>query len=643
MAFYRPVTSPVSLLSPESKKPSMYSSYFNYNYTYPAAQQTTTTVSTGYVPPSNVPQSSFATMARQSWQVSTPVPQQSSYQMPPQIHMHTVNQAISSYVPYVPYQPVVPSHDTPTTNVAPVVPSYSIQDFTGVILGGIKGPKDVELRAWQEKWAERSCEILRSEYMYIDTSLPGRGKSFIVLNAAKKWGLALFIMCPKIMVNIWKALAFEYGVRVEFIMSYGKGRSRVGAQPKHGYLNRNDNAPGKSKTTFTATQKLFTAISRGVLFVCDEFQKINHENHQHKAVAAITEAIIRTSSHSRIALLSGTPITDDKQLVTVMKMTRFITASKLYQVNPNTGTVVLLGLQELVNRCNKYDPITTAQIMNREMPNKANSVNICCDLYEYVLKRAISGAISAPTNMMASLDAKNGFYNIDAESCIYLRQSIDELTKITGFDANTGQVHITMRPHDIGLFTQTLVKREAAKTRSMARVVRADLMRNGKCKVICTLNYTRENLNALLYWLGDLNPMVMAGDTSDKKRDEMIHKFNNDPNCRLLIGHPEVIGVGISLQDLIGDSERTIYMSPTYMILWILQMMYRIHRDGVKSVARMRIFYAKDDGRQEARILNGMAMRESLEKKTDSMKRMLDDETIRSMIFPADFPSEYEP
>jgi SNF2 family DNA or RNA helicase len=66
------------------------------------------------------------------------------------------------------------------------------------------------------------------------------------------------------------------------------------------------------------------------------------------------------------------------------------------------------------------------------------------------------------------------------------------------------------------------------------------------------------------------------GEISAKEKDEAVHRFNHDPSCRLLLGHPASGGVGVNLT----AASYSIYYSRNFSLENDIQSEARNYRGG---------------------------------------------------------------
>lgn len=549
-------------------------------------------------------------------------------------------------IPQVQINDLIPQMRTLTLNVKPKVATPKAQPrapTTGLInMTPIPTPqalptevRDLILRPWQTAWAQRAYNILLRNHGYIDTSRMGSGKTYVTLWLAKQFGFRLFIVCPVIMIDIWRRTAAEYGVEVVDIISYQSLRSQRDHQPKHGYLNRFDNTTegGIHQVQFTPTQPYLDLIDQGVMVIFDEIQNIKNNSAQYKACNALIRPIISTGGRSRFGLLSGTPFDKEEHAINLLRLIGYIRAHRLYNYVKETKQLVLEGIQELIDACRAINAEETERVLIEIPLAKAKMSHLCYTLYTRVVKAGISGAMPAPTTIRGEFDVKNGFYNMTAERTEQLQNAINELAAAIHFNERTGQAE--MRAESIGAVTTALVHIENAKVDDFARVATQILMANGQNKVIVCVNYT-STIDEVARLLVFFNPLILNGQIPANKRGAVVRLFNEDPTRRVLIMNTAVGGVGISLHDTRGDSPRFMLMSPSYKLLELTQAAGRIYRDGTMTDATVRMFYGKGVGGRETGILSAMA------RKTQVLKGTLETDVTRDLILPGDYQSEME-
>jgi len=501
--------------------------------------------------------------------------------------------------------------------------------------------KELVLGDWQVKWANKAENILMKNYGYIDTSNPGSGKTFIVLWLARIFGFKLLIICPKIVIGMWTREAQTYGVEIINILSYQKLCGKRGKGLKHLLLNRIDTvtAGNKKFTSFTPSETYNELLKNKIMLICDEFQMIKNDNIQHKSCNALISPIIKGGGQSRFGLISGTPLSEEDQIVNLLRIIGYIKSYRLY--NNVKGEITPDGLQELIDSCRSIDAETTNKILSENVMIKSEIHHICFLLYINVVKSKISGAMPTPTNIVGNFDVANGFYNIEHNRARNLQLAIGNLERVTRnilirrMNAEGKEEEIIEEKRNLGAITNALVEIEKAKAFDIARVAKKILTANIHNKVIICINYINEKsgFKEIKENLINYTPLILIGEV--KNKDNVIHQFNNNPTRRLLIMNTAVGGVGISLHDTVGTFPRFMLISPNYKLLNIAQAANRIYRYGTLSDATVRMFYGK--GRNEIKILQALA------RGTKVLQGMLEEENLKQIILPGDYISYIEP
>jgi hypothetical protein len=498
----------------------------------------------------------------------------------------------------------------------------------------ITTPKPVILGDWQVDWGERVRQIILRGHGYIDTSRMGSGKTYIVLWIAQQFGFPLLIVCPVIMIDIWRRIAAEYGIPVIDIISYQSLRSRKFKQPKHGLLIRHDTmTEGRVRqVSFTATQRYLDLVDSGILAVFDEIHYIKNNSGQYKACNALLRPIISRGGTSRFALLSGTPFDKYEHAINLLRLIGYIRSNRMYTRDRRTKQMVMEGLQELINSCRFINAIETERILI-ETPLTAETIpKFAYDLYTRVIKPNISGAMPIPT-INATFDVANGFFNISDATIGKLRTALLQLHAAAVWVKQTETLEVVAA--NFGELTLALVAVENAKVEIFTRIANSILLASPNSKVIISVNY-HTTIDALLQTLNRFHPLVLTGLVKAEDRGDIIHAFNTNPNYRLLIMNTQVGGIGISLHDTVGDSPRFMLISPSSKMLDIMQAAARIYRAGTQSNAVVRMVYGNVPEIREDRILDILAQ------KSQVLGGVLEMDINPDLILPGDYRMEVE-
>lgn len=77
-----------------------------------------------------------------------------------------------------------------------------------------------------------------------------------------------------------------------------------------------------------------------------------------------------------------------------------------------------------------------------------------------------------------------------------------------------------------------------------------------------------------------LGYVEIHGEVTDKARDKGVHRYNNDPDVRVCIGHPGSGGIGINLVDKLSTQSYSIFYSRNFSLEFDIQAEARNYRGG---------------------------------------------------------------
>ena len=316
-----------------------------------------------------------------------------------------------------------------------------------------------------------------------------------------------------------------------------------------------------------------------------------------------------------------------KEYVTsTFKMLGIILSDKLYNYNRSSKKYELIGIQEAINKCNRFDPDETFVITCRPV-NKTTAKTICYDLYMRVLKRFMVSSMPPPP-VDAEKDAKNLYILMPDKDVERLKKGIMLFKNATNYRHEVNEVNYS--GVNWGDVTTSRREIDSAKVPSVVRWAKNNLATNKHCKVLIYCNYKRDMKHAASL-LARYNPLVMDGSTSVKQRQQIITSFQIDTDeYRVIISNPKVGGIGIDLDDKYGTRPRIMYILPSYFFTDQYQATGRIHRIGTLSKATIYFVYSRAFP-YETGILNSMA------KKSQVVRNMVTQEQVNIR-----FPGEYD-
>jgi hypothetical protein len=493
----------------------------------------------------------------------------------------------------------------------------------------------VTLKDYQLLHFERILNILARSNVYLDVSRPGRGKTFIAMKLAEELGLPLGVIAPKTVTIKWQEECQRHGIELKFCLSYDSLRSTKGHQPKHGLLHRDDvKKVTRTEASFTPTEKFEKMVEDGILLIFDEAQKIKNDNDQYRACITMARTCLAMGGSTRFGLLSASPFDKEEHVVNMLRMIGYIRHPELVRFNRSTAETIPLGLQELIEMCNREapfgDPEATTEVLNTQPFDYRTAKTLCFSLYINVLQPLI---VSAMPNENQKEDIKNGYYQMTEESGRLLLQGIKDLSAAARYNPLT--MMVDRKNINYGAITTALMKIETAKIEIFERLVRQKLEQHPTCKVVVFLNYV-DSIKSLQLRLEEYNPLILYGEVEMKNRKPVLDAFQDQSlEHRLLIANTRVGGIGIDLDDKFGDRPRFGFKSENHSAHDDYQAWGRLLRDGSKSIPTCRCVYG-DIGTKEMSILNALA------RKTTVMKMTLQQQVADGAIFPADYPDEIE-
>ena len=458
--------------------------------------------------------------------------------------------------------------------------------------------EQINILPHQVEHFKKLLNILENEVGYLDVTEFGGGKSILCLAVAIMLKMSILLIAPKSVIPQWKRHAKKYGVHIYQAMTYNALRGTEKSGIKHTLLTRN-------KDNFSATDAFERCAKTGMLIVYDECHYLKNDNSQLHAAAALSKEAVRLARmgyNVRIAALSATPADKKENITNLFKILGIILEPNLYRYNRSNKTYILEGLQEAINKCNRYDKDNTFHIICRQV-NKTTSKLICHELYTRVLKTVITSSMPKPDNGREK-DIKNLFAIMPEEDLERMKAGALLFASATSYRPETGSVDY--KSTNWGKVTESRREIDSSKVNTIVRLAKEKLDENPNCKIVIYYTFKRD-----MYRTRDLlmkyNPLVMNGDIQkDSQRTEMMARFQRSDNkYRVFISNPRVGGVGVELQDLDGGFPRYMFIAPNYNFIDIFQASGRTDRLTSKSASVIRYIYSKDFN-YESSILNSM-------------------------------------
>lgn len=506
--------------------------------------------------------------------------------------------------------------------------------------------KPIELFPTQVDHVQRLATILKTNPYALDLSSLGSGKTFTASYIAMmpEYDFKhVVVIAPVSVQTKWKQMEKEYGVPVEVNLSFCGLRSVKLRQPKSGLLRRRDyttsmvnhytrQAVEIDKVEFFPTQRYSEMVEEGTLLVIDEIQNLKNVSAQFSACQALIKTVVESPNRkSKVLLLSGSPIDKHEQVVTLYRTLNIMRQDALSMHNIGNRQIEWRGMQDIMEYARAIDRSTTHRIVSRPGFN-FDMRRGCYDLFQQVIKPAISSSMSAP-HLTHVIDKRNAFYDIQQPADIKLLQTgIGSLESACSFNREDGSVNFanTGGAGAMSAVTRALLQIETAKIQTIARVARAELEGDQSTKVIICVNYTA-TVGDLKELLKDFNPVILSGAVGLKDRSKVLERFQRPTaEHRVLIGNLGVCSTGIDLDDKHGCFPRFLLVNPNYSSIGLYQLSHRILRLDTKSSSTFHVVYGKQA--HELRILS------ALSRKGTVMKETTPDQVDAGVIFPGDYP-----
>ncbi len=458
--------------------------------------------------------------------------------------------------------------------------------------------EQINILPYQVEHYKKVLDILEREVGYLDVSQFGAGKSVLAIAVAITLKMSILLFAPKSVIPQWKRHAKRYGVHIYQAMTYNSLRGTAKSGTNHTLLTRD-------KDKFSTTDAFEQCARTGMLIVYDECHYLKNDNSQLHAAAALSKEAVRLSRmgyNVRIAALSATPADKKENITNLFKILGIVLEPNLYRYNRSNKTYILEGLQEAINKCNRYDKDNTFHIVCRQV-NKTTSKLICHELYTRVLKNVITSSMPKPDNGIKK-DIKNLYAIMDKEDLERMKAGALLFASATSYRPETGTVDY--KATNWGKVTESRREIDSAKVNTIVRLAKEKLEENPNCKVVLYYTFKRD-----MYRSKDLlmkyNPLVMNGDIQkDSQRTEMMDRFQRSDNkYRVFISNPRVGGVGVELNDLDGGFPRYMFIAPNYNFIDLFQASGRTDRLTSKSASVIRYIYSKEFN-HESSILNSM-------------------------------------
>lgn len=452
----------------------------------------------------------------------------------------------------------------------------------------------------------------------------GTGKTEVTLAIAAKLKWKIFVVALKSGLKIWSDHAEQYGIEILDLTTYEGLNLVKGRRCQHGYLVKNGD---KIETT----EKFDNLVKGGLLLIFDEVQKVKNNTSTLYSCHALVKSVVKHSNEgarSRVALLSATPIDNNIQIVSILKMLGIVTADDMYTYNRKKKQYLSVGFEQVQQYCERFDLYKTQHICSQNLDRKSIYA-MCWDLYLQILKDQISSEMP-PIKWLTNI--KNGYYDFEPDDLKLMQEGMELLKTGVEYDAATGNIKYHQGWEKIPI---VLRKIENAKVRPAVRLAIEVLERNSTNKVILFFRH-RENIQRATELLKAYGALCIYGPNNVHERTDAQNKFQQ-PNAkyRAIVANTQVAGISIQLDDQVGGFTRHTFIVPNHRVNEQFQAIYRGGgRAKSESDNIVRFVYSKLYP-EETSIINAMTTK-------GKIFRQMSNDLDRKVKYPNEYEVEIE-
>lgn len=496
--------------------------------------------------------------------------------------------------------------------------------------------------------------ILEKSPFALDLSMLGTGKTYTASQIAFDLNVRhVVVIAPVSVLAKWKMMKREHDLPLTEAFSFQSLRGVKDKQPKHELLHRHDyyetvKVRGVEKqiekVAYSATPRLETMVEQGMLLVIDEIQNTKNMGKQLLAASALIESIVRKGTKSskgtksRVLLLSGSPIDKEEHATNMFRMLGIMKSNEVCVYHPGgykPGYYTYPGYDEIASYMRRLAPkLFNAHEYGTQSRNAAECRKVIYQMFQEVFKPTLSSAMQ-PQKAPVVLSKFNGMYTASDDDTDRIACAVSKLAKACRYNPEKKTVDFSHNGvQTMTAITAALMAIENAKLGMFERIVRQELEKNKKSKVVVCLNYSN-SIEVLKTELAAYKPLILQGCMNQKQREAVIERFQRpDTSARLLITNLTVASTGIDLDDKHGGFPRTCFASPMFNSITLYQLSHRFQRMDTRSSAAIFMVYEKTF--PELNILNALA------RKGGVMKETSYEQALAGVLFPCDYPEYVE-
>lgn len=413
-----------------------------------------------------------------------------------------------------------------------------------------------ELYDWQVDHVNKLTFAVKKFNGAIDASDMGTGKTIMALKVAEKCGLRPVIVCPKILIPVWKKWVSEFFPMFKPVVfnyeSLTRGKKASKYIEKKGKRFRWLLDPSKAMLIFDEVHR------------CKGANTLNS-----KLLASAKDAKVKT------LMLSATACFDPREM---------------------RGLGYVLGLHSyrdhwvwcLRNGCRK------GYFGGLEFKGSSKCLTrLHDDIFGSGLKGSRIRIADLPEGSFPDNFVEARSYDVGNSGI----KTVDEMYEEMVDEVLNGE----LEEDDVNGLTVQLRTRqnvESLKVHTLVELAIEAIAEGIKPVIFVNFRETLEKVTEELERHGVINISRIHGDQTDDRRESNIDAFQSNKSdaciCTIQAG-----GVGLSLHDTDGNHPRMSLICPAFSAIDLKQALGRIHRAGGKSVSRQYIVFASDSVEDE--------------------------------------------
>lgn len=339
-----------------------------------------------------------------------------------------------------------------------------------------------------------------------------------------------------------------------------------------------------------------------------------------------------TTAKSCVVMLSGSIMTDEKNCLTFLRSFGLFTERSLCRSDIQSRDMVYTGFDEVAEHVRRVAPHADLSMHAMAKARRFKSAALTGVVYDWFcryLRPALLLEMPKP-RIDAAFVPEAGYFEVPIEVAKQAGDLLAATGELMSYDYATGILSEEEQGARGQVFT-LMPKLENLKIRHIViPEVRKLLRGNPKHKAVIFCN-SLASLDIIESELAEFQPAVIDGSSSAKDRQHNINAFQTNSECRVFAAIVEVGGVGVSLDDTVGDSPRTVYIIPDFSIISMHQAAHRIYRRLTKSTAHVILVFVNVDLDQQS-LIAALARRDKV------LSDMMVLQVAQGTIFPGKYP-----